>query len=152
MHESSWFVEVVLINLWSCYSHHCQYHRAWMTLLFPVISFILPSMYGSKIILVSVCPLYIISICTLGDFLRWRMVVMPGVIRCYGAGPWQQWPSLGFEVQTVLDQRYQWIPELVSLSGDVSLLLLHHDYICLQYVKWSDMTEDMPSYSFQGVD
>ena len=35
----------------------------------------------------------------------------------------------------------------VSLSGYVALLFLHHDYICLRYVKMSDL----PSDPFQGV-
>ena len=60
-------------------------------------------------------------------------------------------PNLGFEMQTALNEQHQWIYELVSLSGDVALLLLHHDYICLQYVRRSDMSADMPSHTFQGV-
>ena len=60
-------------------------------------------------------------------------------------------PNLGFEVQTALNQQHQWISELVSLSGDVALLLLHHDYICLQHVRRSDMSANMPSDTFQGV-
>ena len=60
-------------------------------------------------------------------------------------------PNLGFEVQTAPNQQHQWIYELVCLSGDVALLLLHHDYSCLQFVKRSDMPADMASDTFQGV-
>ena len=60
-------------------------------------------------------------------------------------------PNLGFEVQTALNQQHQWISELFSLSGDVALLLLHHGYICLQYVRRSDMSADMPPDTFHGV-
>ena len=52
---SAWqqLFEVVLVKLLPCHSQHFQHYRAWMSLLFPVVSFKLLSMYGSTIILVS---------------------------------------------------------------------------------------------------
>ena len=100
VHDSSWFIEVVPINILSCHNQHFQHYRAWTTLLFSVVSFKIPSMYGSINILVSVCPFYILLICTSSDFLQWRMVVMPDVFSCYGTESWHQWSTHGSWVGT----------------------------------------------------
>ena len=95
VHDGSWFIEVVLINMLSCHRQPFQQYRVWITLLFPVVSFKLPSMYGSTNILVFLCPFYILSICTLCDFLWWRMMATSGVFSCYGADSWHQWSTHG---------------------------------------------------------
>ena len=74
---------------------HFQQYQAWMTLFVPSSLSLTTSMYESTDIPVSECPFYILSIGTLGDFLRWRMVFMSVVLSCYGAEPWHQWSTHG---------------------------------------------------------
>ena len=117
VHDGSWFIEVVLINMLSCHRQHFQQYRVWITLLFPVVSFKLPSMYGSINILV----FYAHS--TFSQFVHW-------VISCDE----EWWPCLvSFHVMEQMydinDQHmgHKLGPNLVlsqvSLSKNVALLL-----------------------------
>ena len=143
----------------SYHSQHFQHYRAWMTLLFSVFSFKLPSMYGSTTILVlyahSTFCQFVHRVISCNEEWWSYLASFHAMEQSHGISDQpislELGPNLGSDVQTALDQRHQWISELVSLSGDVALLLLHHDYICLQYVKRSDMSAGMPSDTFQGV-
>ena len=128
--------------------------------LFSVVSFKLPSMYGSTIILVfyvhsTFSSQFVHRVISYNEEWWSCLLSFHPMEQSHGINDQpmelELGPNLGFEVQTALNQQHQWISELVSLSGDVPLLLLHHDYICLQYVRRSDMSADMPPDTFQGV-
>ena len=71
-----WMIAIALLRWYLLISLHFQQYREW---LFLISCFFLSDCYLSNVILVSTCSFNTLSIRPVNAFLRWRMVIMPGV-------------------------------------------------------------------------